>query len=72
MTGGGSAKVSEDAVVIARAELESLQDRLYVLRSAVEVLDGAVTDEADAAELRQVAREVIAATGDLDRLWITP
>ncbi len=72
MTGGGGIDVPDDAVVISRSELESLQDRLYVLRSAVEVLDGAVRDGADVAELRSVAREVVAATGDLDRLWVSP
>ena len=72
MSGDGRIEVPEDAVVITRAELESLQDRLYVLRSAVEVLDGAVEDKADAAELRSVAREVVAASGDLDRLWVSP
>lgn len=72
MNGDGTMPVADDAVVIARAELESLQDRLYVLRSAVEVLEGAVQDKASAGELTAVAREVIAATGDLDRLWVTP
>lgn len=72
MTGAGGMAVPEDAVVITRSELESLQDRLYVLRSAVEVLEGAVQDDADVAELRSVAREVVAATGDLDRLWVSP
>lgn len=64
--------VGADAVVMNRGELESIQDRLYVLRSAVEVLADAVADGAAADELTTVAREVIAATGDLDRLWITP
>lgn len=64
--------VGADAVVMNRGELESIQDRLYVLRSAVEVLADAVAAGAAADELTTVAREVIAATGDLDRLWITP
>ncbi|GAB3299823.1 hypothetical protein GCM10027298_13220 [Epidermidibacterium keratini] len=64
--------MSPDDVVVRRVELESLQDRLYVLRSAVEVLEAAVTDQADAAELRSVSKEVIAACGDLDRLWVSP
>lgn len=72
MTGEGMIKVDADAVVIRRSELESLQDRLYVLRSAVEVLDAAVQDGAGAEELTAVAREVVAASGDLDRLWISP
>lgn len=72
MSGAGGIQVPDDAVVITRSELESLQDRLYVLRSAVEVLEGALHDDADVAELRSVAREVVAATGDLDRLWVSP
>lgn len=72
MTGDGMIKLDDDSVLIRRTELESLQDRLYVLRSAVEILDAAVQDGAGADELVTVAREVIAATGDLDKLWISP
>lgn len=72
MTGEGMIALDEDSVVLRRAELESLQDRLYVLRNAVEVLESAVQEGAGTAELTSVAREVVAATGDLDRLWITP
>ncbi len=72
MSGTGVLQLEEDSVVVRRAELESLQDRLYVLRSAVEVLQAAVDDNANSAELVSVAREVVAATGDLDRLWISP
>lgn len=68
----GSGGVGPDDVVVRRTELESLQDRLYALRSAVEVLESAVADKADAAEMRSVAREVVAAAGDLDRLWVSP
>lgn len=71
MSGDGVSRPDE-SVLIGRAELESLQDRLYVLRSAVEVLQLAVDDGAEAAELSSVAREVVAAAGDLDRLWVTP
>lgn len=71
ITGDGM-QLDEDSVVIRRAELESLQDRLYVLRSAVEILDAALQDDAGKGELTSVAREVVAATGDLDRIWITP
>lgn len=72
MAGGGTITVDEDSVLVRRAELENLQDRLYVLRSAVEVLAGAVRDDAERDELTAVAREVIAATGDLDKLWLSP
>lgn len=72
LAGDGTMTVGADAVVLNRSELESIQDRLYVLRSAVEVLADAVDDGADAGELSAVAREVVAAAGDLDRLWVTP
>ena len=72
MTGDGMIKLDDDSVLIRRTELESLQDRLYVLRSAVEILDTAVQDRAGIDELVGVAREVIAATGDLNKLWISP
>lgn len=72
MNGAATMTVAADAVVIGRSELESLQDRLWVLRSAVEVLQATVDDSGSAGELRSVAREVIAASGDLDRLWISP
>ncbi|PRZ40713.1 hypothetical protein CLV47_11410 [Antricoccus suffuscus] len=64
--------VDTDAVVVRRIELEYLQDRLYVLRSAVEELDRSVKEKASLQEMTTVAKEVVAATGDLDKLWIVP
>lgn len=64
--------VDADSVVVRRTELEYLQDRLYVLRSAVEELDRAVKESAAPKELTMVAKEVVAATGDLDKLWVVP
>lgn len=68
----GGLAVNADSVAVRRTELEHLQDRLYVLRCAVEELADALADKADADELAGVAKEVVAATGDLDKLWVTP
>ncbi len=65
-------RVDADSVVVRRTELEYLQDRLYVLRSAVEELDRAVQEKASLREMTTVAKEVVAATGDLDKLWVVP
>lgn len=72
MRGDGLMQVDDDSVLVRRGELESLQDRLYVLRSAVEVLAAVVDEHGDRDELASVAREVVAATGDLDKLWLSP
>ena len=72
MTGDGMIKVDDDSMLLRRTELENLQDRLYVLRSAVEILEGAIQEGAGKCELINVAREVVAAAGDLDKLWISP
>ena len=68
----GGLDVDADSVAVRRAELEHLQDRLYVLRSAVEELGRALQDGAPLSELTTVAKEVVAATGDLDKLWVVP
>lgn len=72
MRGDSLMQVDDDSVLVRRGELESLQDRLYVLRSAVEVLAAVVDERGDRDELASVAREVVAATGDLDKLWLSP
>lgn len=69
---GGTAPVDPESVVVRRSELESLQDRLYVLRSAIEVLEDVLQESGEVGELRSVAKEVVAAAGDLSRLWVTP
>ncbi len=43
-----------------------------MLRSAVEELDRAVQEKASPKEMTTVAKEVVAATGDLDKLWVVP
>lgn len=65
-------RIDADSVTVRRTELEHLQDRLYVLRSAVDELDRAMRENAPPSELASVAKEVVAATGDLDKLWVVP
>lgn len=67
-----SGTAGPDEATIRRADLESLQDRLYVLRSAIEVLDATLEEQPTRDELISVAREVVSAAGDLDRLWVSP
>lgn len=69
---GGIAQIDPESVAVRRSELESLQDRLYVLRSAIEVLEDVLRENGEVGELRSVAKEVVAAAGDLSRLWVTP
>lgn len=66
------AGLAPDAVVVGRAELGHLQDRLFGIRCAVEDAAHALADGASAPELRTVLRNVVDAAGDLDRLWVTP
>lgn len=60
-----------DAVAISRVELEHLQDRLYILRCAIEDLSSAIGDGDNAGTL-SVATEVVHAAGDLNTLWVNP
>jgi hypothetical protein len=68
----GRAGLPGDAVVVARRDLDDLQDRLYQLRCAVEDVSTALCERAGRAELEGVARNVVAAAGDLERLWVAP
>ncbi len=61
-----------DAVVVGRAELDHVQDRLFALRCALEDAAAATAERAPAGELRRVLAQVRDAAGALDRLWLTP
>jgi hypothetical protein len=59
--------LSESELVVAREELESLRDRLFLLRCAVEDVDRAQAEDPDDVErlvrqLLDIARETTAAT----------
>lgn len=64
--------LSEDAVIVRRAQLEDLQDRLFTLRCAVEDLEAVLGEDASRGELERVCREVVHSAGTLNRLWLTP
>jgi hypothetical protein len=45
--------LGEDELVVARAELETLRDRLYVLACAVEDVERDVSDASEPTEVRE-------------------
>lgn len=58
----------EDAVVLSANELSGLQDRLFQLRCAAEDVLTAVGDGASAAELQNLASNLVSAAVGLERL----
>ena len=61
-----------DVVLVSRAELDGLQDRLYQLRCALEDVQTLLTETPTKAELERSARPTcVRSTGRLDRLWVT-
>ena len=65
------AGLSDDVVLVTRAELDGLQDRLYQLRCAIEDVQTVLTEKPTKAELEQSLTELIRSTGRLDRLWLS-
>jgi hypothetical protein len=64
------AGLSADVVVVTRAELDGLQDRLYQLRCALEDVQTLLTERPTKAELERSLAELVHSTGRLDRLWV--
>ena len=60
-----------DVVVVSRAELDGLQDRLYQLRCALEDVQTLLTEKPTKAELERSLADLVRSTGRLDRLWVT-
>jgi hypothetical protein len=60
-----------DVVLVTRAELDGLQDRLYQLRCALEDVQTLLTERPTKAELERSLADLLRSTGRLDRLWIT-
>jgi len=60
-----------DVVLVTRAELDGLQDRLYQLRCALEDVQTLLTERPTKAELERSLTDLLHSTGRLDRLWIT-
>ena len=62
---------SGDVVLVTRAELDGLQDRLYQLRCALEDAQTLLTEKPTKAELERQLAELVRSTGRLDRLWVS-
>jgi len=60
-----------DVVLVTRAELDGLQDRLYQLRCALEDVQTLLTEKPTKAELERSLADLLHSTGRLDRLWVT-
>jgi hypothetical protein len=65
------AGLSPDVVLVTRAELDGLQDRLYQLRCALEDVQTLLTERPTKAELERSLADLLRSTGRLDRLWVT-
>jgi hypothetical protein len=65
------AGLPDDVVLVSRAELDGLQDRLYQLRCALEDVGTLLTERPTKAELERSLADLLHATGRLDRLWVT-
>ena len=65
------AGLSADVVLVTRAELDGLQDRLYQLRCAIEDVQTLLTEKPTKAELESSLADVLRSTGRLDRLWVS-
>ncbi|MPQ99673.1 hypothetical protein GB931_17455 [Modestobacter sp. I12A-02628] len=65
------AGLSADVVLVTRAELDGLQDRLYQLRCAIEDVQTLLAEKPTKAELEQSLADLVRSTGRLDRLWLT-
>ncbi|MGR6964180.1 hypothetical protein ACU610_06955 [Geodermatophilus sp. URMC 61] len=65
------AGLSGDVVLVTRAELDGLQDRLYQLRCAIEDVQTLLGERHTKAELERSLQELVRSTGRLDRLWVS-
>jgi hypothetical protein len=65
------AGLPDDVVIVSRAELDGLQDRLYQLRCALEDVQTTLDDKPTKAELERSLVDLLRSTGRLDRLWVT-
>ena len=69
-TATAKAGLSGDVVLVTRAELDGLQDRLYQLRCALEDVQTLLDDRPTKAELERSLADLVRSTGRLDRLWV--
>ena len=64
------AGLSADVVLVTRAELDGLQDRLFQLRCAIEDVQTLLHEKPTKAELERSLADLVRSTGRLDRLWL--
>ncbi|RBY78816.1 hypothetical protein DQ238_11800 [Geodermatophilus sp. TF02-6] len=65
------AGLSGDVVMVRRAELDGLQDRLYQLRCALEDVQTLLSERPTKAELERSLADLVRSTGRLDKLWVS-
>ncbi len=65
------AGLPDDVVLVSRADLDGLQDRLYQLRCALEDVATLLEERPTKAELERSLADLVRSTGRLDRLWVT-
>jgi hypothetical protein len=59
-----------DVVLVTRAEIDGLQDRLFQLRCAIEDVQTLLGEKHTKAELERSLADLVRSTGRLDRLWL--
>ena len=69
-TATAKAGLPEDVVLVSRAELDGLQDRLYQLRCALEDVGTLLTERPTKAELERSLADLLRSTARLDRRWV--
>jgi hypothetical protein len=62
------AGLGDDRIVVTRAELDDLHDRLYALEAAVEDAEADLRDARTAADVREAADHLLEAARPLVRL----
>ncbi|MFW3172406.1 hypothetical protein [Geodermatophilus sp. CPCC 206100] len=70
-TATAKAGLSGDVVLVTRAELDGLQDRLYQLRCALEDVQTLLSERPTKAELERTLADLVHSTGRLDKLWVS-
>jgi hypothetical protein len=64
--------MSGDVLVLPRRVVRDVQDRLWVIETAVADAQQAVDESASAHACRQVLEQLVAAVGDMVPLWRDP
>jgi hypothetical protein len=70
-TATAKAGLSDDVVLVRRAELDGLQDRLFQLRCALEDIQTLLGERHTKAELERMLADLVHSTGRLDKLWVS-